>query len=922
MTTNIPNLSYWSQLTSVYTSAELQNLFNLSRITTNFPTLPQLPQFPQLPPMFSAPHFPRAELFKPWSHLRNSVRNMHRRLNDIVECSATHFQFKEYITVDNTECVRIYFLLNSFIYYCDIPIVIPSRSSMIRLSSVNNTSLPPPDHRVNGKNSNFDNDQLGRDINPTPSTSSGASGGGPHRRHRNFSTYHGRAAYEMLSTQPTQPNMLIRESCQIRRFEYDQRKSRFLFSSGIHLCYFDDHPERDRGPHTPNKIDTRLNASKLDFRMCPSNPDMIAFCCAGDIWCVNVKNFQEVRLTSISNTELEQTDVPTKVNGINGRSDISDRNPFSLSFIEDDLSSDSAPLLVGRPSHVIREEFRRDQGFWWCPDNEYQVLNDLEDFIEHQLLYEETDQSAVEMVRINSWDGTVEEHRFPKAGGQNPISKLKVVKFKLSKCNTISDITTIELPDLKSIYPQCEYLVRAGWLGQKTIWVQMLNRRQTHLAIALISTIDAFEPQIIFDERNDVYWVSSHDVLYFLNSSKVDSLSLSTGSEVSFIWSSEETGYRHLYLVTTRVRSSANGNYELTTKRQLTDGQWEVSEKDFWVDEDEKLIYFCGLRDTPLENHLYVISYADAITGNLLRSPSPNTKIKIHRLSEPNYTHTSVAFNPGCSIFVNIQSNISTPPFGFVNLIVHHNKSQKKDHRRLPDSRKLSSLLINTFNYPLFETSHLENLRSIGAKPSLMYEGQTDLLPGLSKPELFCCQLTSGELIYGSVFKPEFMESSVRYPTVLEIYGGPETQLVSNNFMSLRQPMRHLLSSEGYVIVLIDCRGSGRRGLSFEAHTHHRMGQVEIIDQIEVLKWLAKNTGYIDLNRVAISGWSYGGYLSLMALAQYPKVFKVAIAGAPVTSWHMYDTAYTERFMGLPNENAEGYFKGSVLNYVHLFPDE
>ena len=100
------------------------------------------------------------------------------------------------------------------------------------------------------------------------------------------------------------------------------------------------------------------------------------------------------------------------------------------------------------------------------------------------------------------------------------------------------------------------------------------------------------------------------------------------------------------------------------------------------------------------------------------------------------------------------------------------------------------------------------------------------------------------------------------------------------------------------------------------------MGQVEINDQVEVLQWLAKSTGYIDLNRVAIQGWSYGGYLSLMAIAQRPDIFKIAIAGAPVTNWFLYDTGYTERFMDLPAANVEGYNKGNVSNYANQFPNE
>ncbi|CAG8740717.1 17728_t:CDS:2, partial [Acaulospora morrowiae] len=122
--------------------------------------------------------------------------------------------------------------------------------------------------------------------------------------------------------------------------------------------------------------------------------------------------------------------------------------------------------------------------------------------------------------------------------------------------------------------------------------------------------------------------------------------------------------------------------------------------------------------------------------------------------------------------------------------------------------------------------------------------------------------------------------------------------------------------------VLIDGRGSSNRGVAFESYLKGRMGTVELEDQIAGLKYLSSKNMGVDLERVAITGWSYGGYLSLMALAQYPQFFKLAIAGAPVTQWELYDTAYTERYMGLPEENAEGYYRGSVLNWVENFPDE
>ncbi len=141
-------------------------------------------------------------------------------------------------------------------------------------------------------------------------------------------------------------------------------------------------------------------------------------------------------------------------------------------------------------------------------------------------------------------------------------------------------------------------------------------------------------------------------------------------------------------------------------------------------------------------------------------------------------------------------------------------------------------------------------------------------------------------------------------------------------YSAVRHCRRHLLASEGYITVAFDSRGSRHRGVAFESHISRRLGQVEIADQVEALQWLSENTDFIDMSRIAVHGWSYGGYLSLMALAQRPDIFKCAIAGAPVTNWQLYDTGYTERYMDTPQNNPEGYRLGNVMTHIDSFPNE
>lgn len=136
-------------------------------------------------------------------------------------------------------------------------------------------------------------------------------------------------------------------------------------------------------------------------------------------------------------------------------------------------------------------------------------------------------------------------------------------------------------------------------------------------------------------------------------------------------------------------------------------------------------------------------------------------------------------------------------------------------------------------------------------------------------------------ILNGNYYKYEFFKKKNLSLKPFLVYGGPEVQTVSNSYKGLRNLRMHMLASQGYCVISIDSRGSRHRGVNFESHLKRRLGTVELADQVEVLKILAKKLGFIDMNRVAIHGWSYGGYLSLMGLVQYPELFKVAIAGAP-----------------------------------------
>jgi dipeptidyl-peptidase-4 len=173
-----------------------------------------------------------------------------------------------------------------------------------------------------------------------------------------------------------------------------------------------------------------------------------------------------------------------------------------------------------------------------------------------------------------------------------------------------------------------------------------------------------------------------------------------------------------------------------------------------------------------------------------------------------------------------------------------------------------------------------------------------------------------GVTLHGAIFRPPAHCGPGPYPTIVQVYGGPHVQAVSNSW-SLTIAMRaQYLRSQGYLIFLLDNRGSARRGLAFEGAIKHNMGHVEVDDQVDGVRWLVAQEGLADAERVGIYGWSYGGYMAALSLARAPETFKVAVAGAPVTHLDGYDTHYTERYMGTPQSNPQGYTASSVISYV------
>jgi len=170
--------------------------------------------------------------------------------------------------------------------------------------------------------------------------------------------------------------------------------------------------------------------------------------------------------------------------------------------------------------------------------------------------------------------------------------------------------------------------------------------------------------------------------------------------------------------------------------------------------------------------------------------------------------------------------------------------------------------------------------------------------------------------LHYSLIRPAGFDPARRYPVVVHVYGGPAAQTVTDAWAARNDALfNQFLAQRGYVVFSVDNRGTPRRGRAFGGALHGRQGTVEVADQLAGIDFL-KTLPWVDPARIGVHGWSNGGYMTLMLLGQAPQVYACGVAGAPVTDWALYDTHYTERYMGHPQANAAGYAQASVFTHA------
>ncbi len=185
----------------------------------------------------------------------------------------------------------------------------------------------------------------------------------------------------------------------------------------------------------------------------------------------------------------------------------------------------------------------------------------------------------------------------------------------------------------------------------------------------------------------------------------------------------------------------------------------------------------------------------------------------------------------------------------------------------------------------------------------------------IGKTEISSLTAKDGTKLYTRLIKPSNFDPSKKYPVLVYVYGGPHAQMITNSWLDGANLWMHWMAEQGYLVYTLDNRGSAERGFAFESGIHRQLGVLEMEDQLTGVEYL-KSLPYVDGNRLALHGWSYGGFMTTSLMLHHPDVFQVGVAGGPVTDWKYYEIMYGERYMDRPEQNPEGYQNTSLLNHA------
>ncbi|WP_295209192.1 S9 family peptidase [uncultured Brevundimonas sp.] len=484
---------------------------------------------------------------------------------------------------------------------------------------------------------------------------------------------------------------------------------------------------------------------------------------------------------------------------------------------ETPITDDGAGLITWATAEFIaQEEMDRDTGYWWSPDERYIAMTRV-------------DESPVDIVprfEITGGGATMVEQRYPRAGRPNAVVELYVRDLQGG------GRVKVDLGSNTDIY-----LARVNWSGDgKTLYVQRQSRDQKTLDLLSVDPTTGAS-RVILSQKAQA-WVDLNDDFRVL-------------SDGRFIWSNEDSGWRHLYLY------DRNGR----RLRAITRGDYPVKHLD-GVNEQTGDVYFtASMRDgkeLPIEQQMF--------RANLNRTVDPVAVT-------PGGGWWTVSVNGPATAYVGNYSDPATP-------------TQSALYR-------IDGTRVRWIEENKLDASH----------PFAPYVSR------LRTPEFGTMQSHGQTLVWRMTTPPDF-DPTKKYPVVMQVYGGPGT---GAGVQKSWQPLTNqLLTEAGYIVFRVDNRGEGDRSQAFETSIYRRLGIPAVEDQAQAAQWL-KTLPYVDADHIAVMGWSFGGFLSLLTLTDKDAGLASALAGAAPTEWSLYDTHYTERYMSTPQANPEGYAATDVL---------
>ena len=324
----------------------------------------------------------------------------------------------------------------------------------------------------------------------------------------------------------------------------------------------------------------------------------------------------------------------------------------------------------------------------------------------------------------------------------------------------------------------------------------------------------------------------------------------------NYFFTSEMNGYNHIYMY------SLDGK----TKMQISKGNYEVTGID-GIDEVNKRVFYTMAYPRPMDRNLFVSDFTGKKTTQLTQGEA------WHR----------IVLNDSFTRYYDYRSDINTPQAVTLNSIALNKK------------KEIVTVVIKTVTESAKQKSTIDEY-------------------AVSKAEFIKIPNSKSDTLNGWMLKPASFDPAKKYPVLFCNYGGPGSQQVANRFGAVSF-WHQLLAEKGFIVVSVDNTGTGYRGEEFKKKTYLQLGKLEIEDQIDAAKYIGR-MAFVDKNNIGHWGWSYGGFMSALAITKGNEVFSAAISVAPVTSWRYYDNIYTERYMRTPQENPAGYDDNSPINHT------